>query len=255
MKLYFKDAVLWFFGLIALSCFVVSAPATYVLVSLYHNDGSDWGQASTFSLILILELGAVAAKLATLTVKDRAKWLSGICIAFLTVNAFSNWLNGLAVAAVAQPPEQLRWLQSGWALWIGSVVYAAFVPALLYLMLHLFVQRVQQLRGDAADSARMVQRTMQPVQQAVEQTMLLMQAMQRLQSVQPAFVPSPWPESLKMPIAVRRVQPMPDDAEYACKKCGALVEGTHAMAASARWGCAACKQSAEALKEVLNGRA
>lgn len=156
-----KDVGLWVFGVIAAACLVVSAPATYRLVALYHSDGTALGIISSVSLLIVLEIGAVAAKLATLWVTTGRRWLLGFVVGALGVNTLSNFLHGVALAGASG--------LSPWVTWPGALLYAAAIPALLYLMLHLFCERVRALRGtpqpEVAERAALI---IAPVVQAVE---------------------------------------------------------------------------------------
>lgn len=162
------------YGLMALAALVVSAPATYNLVALYHSDGSTAGIAATVALLLILEAGAVAAKLATLWAREGKGALLAFVWFALGVNTLSNLIHGGALG-------QANGLHVV-AAWGGAFVYAAFLPALIYLMLHLICLRVERLRGIERTTADEVAGILQPVAHAVE---VARQAQQRLAQLQP----------------------------------------------------------------------
>ena len=207
MKRYVGDGLIWAFGLIGLAALVVSAPATYNLVALYHNDGTRVGVAATVALLIILEAGAVASKLATLWTRESARYLSAFCLAALAVNTLSNFIHGGLIAS----GRGLPWL----AAWLGALVYASFLPALLYLMLHLICVRVRTLHGLAHTVADEVALTLRPVAHAVE---LARQASAALgQLAEPALLPAPQ-ASYPRP-DVQRTQPVLTPPA-ACPTCG-----------------------------------
>jgi hypothetical protein len=153
------DGPLVAYSLLGLAALIVSAPATYNLVAIYHSDGSSVGIAATVALLLILEGGAVASKLATLWASEARRWLVGFTLFALGVNTLSNLIHGGVVAT----DNGLPWL----AAWGGALVYAAFLPALLYLMLHLICVRVTVLRGIERSTADEVALVLRPVAHAV----------------------------------------------------------------------------------------
>lgn len=234
VQIYTRDAALWLFACIALACFVVSAPATYTLVGLFHNDGTVYGMAATVLFLLVLEAGAVASKVATLFVRQGRGGLHLFCISALSVNAVSNLIHGAQVAE--------RQGVSGASLWIGSVAYALSVPAILYLMLALFCRRIEALRGKAGDLQEQVQDAMAPVLAMQAQYTLLVQAMQTMQAAH-VHAPALAAPADTTPVSLSEgtsgaeaAEPMP-----VCLKCGTAVESVKARAASARWGCKRCK--------------
>lgn len=178
---YHRDPALWIFGTVALAALIVSAPATFAIVSLYHNDTTMYGLAATIALVVILEAGTVASKLATLAVTSGRATLSAVTFAGLTINAVSNLAAGVTTAAANG--------LTGLPLWIGGVVYAALVPLLTYVMLSLFVRRVETLRGQRGTVATRVATTLEPVQEAVAVARALSAALAELQA--PAALPVP----------------------------------------------------------------
>lgn len=227
------DGPIIVFGLIAAAALVVSAPATYNLVAVYHSDGTAAGIAATVALLVILELGAVAAKLSTLWVREGRGWLHAFVFGALAVNTLSNWLHGGALAAAAGV---------GWfAAWVGALVYAAFLPALLFLMLHLICARVATLRGLSVTVEDEVAVTLLPVVRAAE---VARQASAALASIVPvAALPEPQasyprPEEVATPVAAQPVLTLPET----CPACGEKPTRMQARTAAQHngWNCRGC---------------
>ena len=221
------------YGTMALAALVVSAPATYNLVALYHSDGTSAGIAATVALLLILEAGAVAAKLATLWAREGKAALLAFVWFALGVNTLSNLIHGGALATRNGLP--------GIAAWGGALIYAAFLPGLIYLMLHLICLRVERLRGVERTTAEEVAGILQPVSHAVE---VARQAQQRLAQLQPlAALPEPqasYPraEAVAAPAAAQPVLTLPS----ACPECGTGPTRMQARTAEQHqgWNCKHC---------------
>ena len=221
------------YGVIGLAALVVSAPATYALVARYHSDGSYIGIAATVALLIILEAGAVASKLATIWAPEARRWLVGFCIAALGVNTLSNWLHGAALATA----NGLGWL----AAWGGALIYASFLPALLYLMLSLIVARVGLLRGVERTTQDEVALTLRPVVHAVA---VAHEAQRSLRTLLPTpALPEPdatyaRAQLVAEPAAAQPVLTLPE----ACPACG--TEPTKMQARTAKqhggWSCKGC---------------
>lgn len=137
VKIY-RDALVWVLGLIALACLVVSAPATRAIVGLFHDDGTLYGVAASWALLVVLEAGTVAAKLGTLMPGAPMVTLHRVFAIGLLINGASNFIGGYQIG-------QGRGIE-GLALVVGAIVYAALVPGLTALMLHLLCERVRWLQ-------------------------------------------------------------------------------------------------------------
>lgn len=205
------DGPIAIYAIIGVAALIVSAPATYALVARYHSDGTPWGIAATVALLVILEAGAVASKLATIWAPEARRWLVGFCIAALGVNTLSNWLHGAALAAA----NGLGWL----AAWGGALIYAAFLPALLYLMLSLIVQRVSLLRGIERTTADEVALVLRPVAHAVA---VAQEAQRTLTSLVPHLaLPEPQSTYARAQLVDEPVVAQPAALPAACPACGA----------------------------------
>jgi hypothetical protein len=147
------------------------------------------------ALLLILEAGAVAAKLATLWAREgRTALLSFVWFA-LGVNTLSNLIHGGALATA----NGLHWL----AAWGGALVYAAFLPGLIYLMLHLICLRVERLRGIERTVGDEVMQMLRPMTLAAE---VMRQAGLSLASI--SHAPAQLPEQASYPRAEAVAEPM-----------------------------------------------
>lgn len=202
MRTYLGDGLIWAFSLIALAALAVSAPATYNLVAVYHNDGTQAGIVATVALLVILEAGAVVSKLATLWTRDGRGWLLGFCGAALSVNTLSNFIHGGLLAS----GRGLSWP----AAWLGALVYAAFLPGLLYLMLHLICARVRSLQGLQRTVEDEVALVLQPVARAVETARQAQRALGQI-SAAPALLPDqviyPRPQAVRVqPVLVPQIE-------------------------------------------------
>lgn len=223
------DGPIVVFGLIALAALIVSAPATYNLVALYHNDGSTVGVLATVALLIILELGAVAAKLATLWVRSGQRYLTGFTLAALGINTLSNFIHGGLIATA----RGLHWA----AAWLGALVYAALLPALVYLMLHLICERVQARRGLSRTVADQVADLLHPVALAVETAQ---QAQRSLALLTPLALPEasyPRPQAVE-PQRSQPVLTLPQ-ACPACEQAASPMQ-LRTAAQHGAWRCKGC---------------
>lgn len=234
---YLKDFPIILFGLIIFAALAVSSPATYNVVSRFHNDGSAIGAVATVALLVILELGAVAAKLATPWARQAAPWLIAYCVTALGINTISNWIYGALLASASG----LHWAGA----WLGALLYAALAPALIYLMLHLIVQRIVMIQGVQRQMHEEVAIILRPVVQAVE---LASQAQRSLAQLQPLALPEPAKEpahvsypraqAVAEPMAAQPVLMLPD----VCPACGSAPSAMQKRTAAQHngWNCKGC---------------
>jgi hypothetical protein len=204
------DGPIIVYSLIVAAGLIVSGPATYSLVARYHSDNTPLGIAATVALLVILEVGAVASKLATLWAPEARRWLIGFTVVALGVNTLSNWLHGAALATA----NGFGWF----AAWVGALLYAALIPVLIYLMLSLIVQRVALHRGVERTTADEVAIVLRPVLHAVA---VAQQARISLAELAPPALPEPqatYPRALAVaePEAAQPVAMLPE----ACPACG-----------------------------------
>lgn len=222
------DGLIALYGLLIAGCFIVSAPATFSLVGLFHNDGTTWGLAATVALLLILEVGAVAAKVATLWLEEGRGILNAAVWVALGVNGISNFIHGRAVG-------QANAL-AGAALWMGAIVYALSVPILLAVLLWLLVRRVEALRGMRVDVQDRVRIVLQPVREYAE---ISRQLVETLQALHPALLPAPQVEYPR-PAAAAGPDALEAPGKSACAVCGEPWASNAHRAAAGRYGCKSC---------------
>lgn len=227
------DGLIVTYSVVGLSALVVSAPATYRLVSLYHSDGSQAGVVAAVALLVILEAGAVAAKIATLWATEARRWLLTFTFAALGINTLSNLIHGGAVATA----NGLGWLPA----WGGALVYAAALPAVLYMMLHLICDRVRWLWGIERTTADEVAHLLMPVAHAVEVARQASQSLATLapppQLVEPQ-VSYARPEAVAAPEAAQPVLMLPET----CPACGQAPTRMQLRTAAQHqgWTCKGC---------------
>jgi len=137
-----KDSALWFFGLAALACLLVSLPATLKAMELFH--GSAGGIAATF----VFEIGAVGAELATLAIPQWRKRLLLLTITLLVLTTGGNYALGVDHFGTAQDIgttyATIRAAGMGWLL---AIMSSAIFPALLFVFLTAFTARFRMVRG------------------------------------------------------------------------------------------------------------
>lgn len=193
MKQCIKDIPITIFSVIAVFAFVASIPATIDLIALYHSpDAEDkLALAGIWALLFVMEGGAVASKLSTLFV-TRGKWLLNlICISILSINTVGNYVRAVGYAQAQGVADA--------SLWIGAAVWGALPPIILYLMLHLIVARVQQLRGEASDITAQVQQDVAPLLKMQQQYLVMQQVMQGMQHTTPQNSAAPLPPPPPVP--------------------------------------------------------
>lgn len=140
-KKVYKDAAFWFFGLVALACLVVSIPATLIAMELFH--GETWGKPA----VIVFEIGAVGAELATIAIPQWRKRLMALTIALLLATTGTNYAHGADLfVAAALPGSYAAVRDAGWG-WVMAVVAAGLFPALLFVFLTAFTARWRMLRG------------------------------------------------------------------------------------------------------------
>lgn len=137
----YTDAAFIFFGLVALACLTVSIPATLIAMELFH--GETWGKPA----VIVFEIGAVGAELATIAIPQWRKRLMALTIALLLATTGTNYAHGADLfIATALPGSYAAVRDAGWG-WAMAVVAAGLFPALLFVFLTAFTARWRMLRG------------------------------------------------------------------------------------------------------------
>lgn len=208
-----RDLYFWFFATGALLALVVSAPATYAIVSPFHSSGDRWGIGLSVAFVLLLELGAIGAKI------SGVNWL---CVLLLIFTIFANFAAGNDhLSRASLPPTLEAWRSAGFG-WVMVLIYAANVPALLYTFLHFAVKRARQILafGRGGDSVTLEVRALAREVRALADSQALASMAREAPEVFPA--------------ATRA---------YVCPHCGASLSQSQ-YGAMVRYGrCSACPKS------------
>lgn len=142
MKRTSRDLALWFFGIAALACLLVSLPATAKAMQLFH--GSEGGIVAT----LVFEIGAVGAELATLAVPQWRKRLMLLTITLLVLTTGGNYALGVDHFGTAQDiGTTYATIRAAGAGWLLAIMSSAIFPALLFVFLTAFTARYRMVRG------------------------------------------------------------------------------------------------------------
>jgi hypothetical protein len=144
MKQPSKDLALWFFGLAALACLLVSLPATAKAMQLFH--GSEGGIVAT----LVFEIGAVGAELATLAIPQWRKRLMLLTITLLILTTGGNYALGVDHFGTAQDiGTTYATIRAAGAGWLLAIMSSAIFPALLFVFLTAFTARYRMVECGA----------------------------------------------------------------------------------------------------------
>jgi len=133
-----------FFGACALLTLAVSIPATYAALSLFHDVGGAWGVALSVFALLVFEVGAVGAKLATLAIPEWRGRLTALTVALLAVTTSANYAHGYDLSQAAQAsPTLAAVLRDPAGGVVATALAAALFPALLLVFLSAFTARCE----------------------------------------------------------------------------------------------------------------
>lgn len=141
----FRDRALWFFGLAALACLLVSLPATLEAMQLFH--GSYIGIAATF----VFEIGAVGSELATLAIPQWRKRLLLLTMLLLVLTTGGNYALGVdhfGSAALANGTTYAAIRSAGYG-GLLAIMSSAIFPALLFVFLTAFTARFRMVQCGA----------------------------------------------------------------------------------------------------------
>lgn len=135
------DPALYFFGLGALACLIVSIPATATAMELFH--GVYWGVVAT----VVFEIGAVGSELSTLAIPQWRRRLMCLTIALLLATTGANYALGVDAFLSAALPTSYAAVRAAGLGWLLAIVASALFPALLFVFLTAFTARYRMLRG------------------------------------------------------------------------------------------------------------
>jgi len=136
-----KDMALWFFGIVAFLCLSVSIPATLIAMELFH--GETWGKPA----VVVFEIGAVGAELATIAIPQWRRRLTLLTIVLLVATSGTNYAHGADLFVQASLPGTYAALRAGGYGWLLATIAAGVFPALLFVFLTAFTARWRMLRG------------------------------------------------------------------------------------------------------------
>lgn len=132
-----------FFAACALLSLAVSVPATYAALRLFHDTGGGWGAALSAFALIVFEVGAVGAKLATLAIPEWRGRLTALTVALLVLTTGANYAHGYDLSQAADAAPTLAWvLSSWWGAVAATLAASALFPALLFVFLSAFVAQV-----------------------------------------------------------------------------------------------------------------
>jgi hypothetical protein len=214
-----KDGRFWFYTAGASLALLVSAPATFAVVSPFHGGTTEFGLVLSVALVLLLEAGAVGAKI------SGVNWL---CVALLVGTVFANYASGNDYfKASALPPTLRSWREAGYG-WLMVLVYAASVPVLLYTFLSFAIARYKELGAateptHALDVVRVLQREIDALHTAAQLNGLVLPRA---------------PEQIALP----EPRAVDDVVRFVCPHCGAALRNQQAHASAVGKGyCPECK--------------
>lgn len=229
-----RDPRFIFFAAGAALALLISAPFTYAIVSPFHQAGlegsGEWamGAALSVALVILLEAGAVGAKIA------RVGWLS---VALLTLTFIGNLVTGSDYwtrAGLAQQPMLAAW-RASWLGWLPPILYAAIVPVLLYTFLHFAIERASELIGGqrrgVADEVRILRADVRTLSDALLELVRTPAALPEqvsyprpeLQRTQPVLMPPEACPVCSHPASKMQLRTAAQHSGYICKGCGKRV--------------------------------
>jgi len=232
-----RDPEFVFFASGAALALIISAPFTFAIVAPFHQAGVPlspawWvGGALSAGLVLLLEAGAVGAKIAGV------RWLA---LALLGLTFVGNLVTGSdywARANLLHQPMLAAWRES-WFSWLPPVLYAAIVPVLLYVFLHFALERARAvLRGTPRTIEGEVAELRRDMRSAAAALSELADGQRRLLAL-PEQASYPRAQAAAEPMAAQPVPTLPS----ACPACG--TEPTQMQQRTAKqhqgWSCKGC---------------
>lgn len=132
-----NDPAIYFFGLAALACLLVSLPATLAAMQLFH--GHEAGFVATF----VFEIGAVGSELATLAIPQWRGRLLLLTITLLVLTTGGNYALGIDHFGSAELVSGTTYasIRQAGAGWLLAIMSSAIFPALLLVFLTAFTAR------------------------------------------------------------------------------------------------------------------
>jgi hypothetical protein len=171
-----NDPPLVLFGLTIVLLVVVSAPATYGVISQFHGSGSWFGVFLSVALLVALEVSAVGCKLSVALVPQWRWWLNSLTVVLLLLTTVANYAVGYDyfITATDPGPTLTAWKAAGYAPLLAWI-FAGLVPTLLFVFLTLFTERVktlQQAQPISDDPVRILAQQQEAFLEALQQKSL-----------------------------------------------------------------------------------
>lgn len=142
-------AALAFFGVCVVLTLAVSIPATLDALTLFHGPSLAW------LALIVFEVGAVGAKLATLAIPAWRGRLTALTLVLLAVTTGANYAHGYDLSQAAEASPTLgAVLADPFGAVVATLATAALFPALLFVFLSAFVARAEHLLSGRSVSRR-----------------------------------------------------------------------------------------------------
>lgn len=144
-----RDVPAQFFAACAVLTLTVSIPATFALLRPFHDAGGWIGVAFAVFAMLVLEIGAVGAKLISVVIPRWWWHLTALTVALLVLTTLGNYLHGVELFRAAQLPPTLAAIRNDTTgAWLAPLLAAALFPLLLFVWLTALTERLKMIGGD-----------------------------------------------------------------------------------------------------------
>jgi hypothetical protein len=141
-----RDVPAQFFAACAVLTLTVSIPATFALLRPFHDAGGWIGVAFAVFAMLVLEIGAVGAKLISVVIPRWWWHLTALTVALLVLTTLGNYLHGVELFRAAELPPTLAAIRNDkLGAWLAPLLAAALFPLLLFVWLTALTERLKAL--------------------------------------------------------------------------------------------------------------
>lgn len=141
-----RDVPAQFFAACAVLTLTVSIPATFALLRPFHDAGGWSGVAFAVFAMLVLEIGAVGAKLISVVIPKWWWHLTALTVALLVLTTLGNYLHGVELFHAAELPPTLAAIRDDkTGAWLAPLLAAALFPLLLFVWLTALTERLKAL--------------------------------------------------------------------------------------------------------------
>jgi Homeodomain-like domain len=145
MTTWHHDHPALFFAICAALTLCVSIPATYALLAPFHDGGGYGGIALAVFATAVFEIGAVGAKLITVSIPAWRGRLTLLTLALLLLTSAGNYIHGAELFRAATLPPMLATIRASDYAWLLVAGASALFPALLFVWLLAFTARVEKV--------------------------------------------------------------------------------------------------------------